>query len=136
MSEHKASAQTLRLFRVASYLTGIFLLFITVLFVIRLATQRELWALGPHGFLSLESFTVDGDGFKVGLPQSGLDLTSISLIVHGWLYVFYLYTNYRMYSELRWKFGRLILMAIGGVVPLWSFFSERHFHRLAVGEKN
>jgi len=136
MSEHKASPLTLRLFRIASYLTGAFLLFITLLFVIRLASQRELWALGPHGLLSLESFTVDSQGFKTGLPQSGLDLTSISLILHGWLYVFYLYTNYRMFSELRWKFGRFILMAAGGIVPLWSFFSERYFHRLAVGEKN
>jgi hypothetical protein len=107
-----------------------------VLFAVRLASQQDLWAFGPHGLLTLETYTIDSEGFKVGLPSSGLDLTTVSLIVHGWLYVFYLYTNFRMYSELRWKFTRFLLMAAGGVIPLWSFFSERHFHRIAVGEKN
>lgn len=131
-----ASALTLKLFKVASLTTGIFLLSISVLYGIRLATQHELWALGPNGFLTLEQFMLDSEGFKVGLPTSGIDLTMISLIVHGWLYVFYLYTNFRMWTELRWKFSRFLLMALGGIVPFWSFFSERHFTRLAKGETN
>jgi len=131
-----ASATTLKLFRIASIATGIFLLSITTLYAIRLVTNQELWALGPNGFLTLETFTVDADGFKVGLPVSGIDLTSISLIVHGWLYVFYLYTCFRVWSETRWAFLRFIVMAAGGVVPFLSFFTERHFGRLAKGETN
>ena len=131
-----ASATGLKLFRVASIATGIFLLTITALYVIRLVTNQELWALGPNGFLTLETFTMTADGFRDGLPQSGLDLTSISLIVHGWLYVFYLYTCFRIWSETRWNFIRFIVMAAGGVVPFLSFFTERHFGRLAKGESH
>ena len=131
-----ASASTLRLFRVASIATGIFLLTITALYVIRLTTAQELWALGPNGLLTLESFTTTADGFKEGLPEVGLDLTSISLIVHGWLYVFYLYTCFRVWSETRWAFTRFLVMAAGGVVPFLSFFTERHYGRLAKGDSN
>jgi hypothetical protein len=136
-AQHRpASASTIKLFRVASITTGIFLLTITVLYVIRLATNQELWALGPNGLLTLESFTTTADGFKEGLPEVGLDLTSISLIVHGWLYVFYLYTCFRVWSETRWAFTRFLVMAAGGVVPFLSFFTERHYGRLAKGDSN
>mgnify|MGYP000057569942 CR=1 FL=1 len=130
----KASELTLRLFTVASRVTGVFLLLIVVLYSIRLATQHELWALGPNGFLSLEQYAVDAEGFKIGLPTTGLDLTMISLIVHGWLYVFYLYTDFRLWSLLKWNLGRFLLIAAGGVVPLLSFFAERHFRKIALTE--
>ncbi len=136
-AQHRpASASTIKLFRVASITTGIFLLTITVLYVIRLATNQELWALGPNGLLTLESFTTTSAGFKEGIPEVGLDLTSISLIVHGWLYVLYLYACFRVWSETRWAFTRFLVMAAGGVVPFLSFFTERHYGRLAKGDSN
>ena len=127
---------SIKLFTTASRITGVFLLLITILFTIRLATQHELWAFGPDGFLSLASYSIDAQGFKVGLPTSGLDLTMISLIVHGWLYVFYLYTDFRLWTETRWPFGRFVLIALGGVVPFLSFFTERRYSRLAKGANN
>ena len=132
----KASPLTLRLFTVASRITGVFLLLIVVLYSIRLATQHELWAFGPNGPLSLEQYALDAEGFKIGLPTSGLDLTMISLIVHGWLYVFYLYTDFRLWTETRWSFSRFVIIALGGVVPFLSFFTERRFGALAKGERN
>lgn len=132
----KASELTLRLFTLASRVTGVFLLLIVVLYSIRLATQHELWAFGPNGFLSLEQYAVDAEGFKIGLPTTGLDLTMISLIVHGWLYVFYLYTDFRLWTETRWSFSRFVIIALGGVVPFLSFFTERRFGALAKGEGN
>ena len=132
----RASELTLRLFTVASRVTGVFLLLIVVLYSIRLATQHELWAFGPNGFLSLEQYAVDAEGFKIGLPTTGLDLTMISLIVHGWLYVFYLYTDFRLWTETRWSFSRFVIIALGGVVPFLSFFTERRFGALAKGEGN
>ena len=132
----KASELTLRLFTVASRVTGVFLLLIVVLYSIRLATQHELWAFGPNGFLSLEQYALDAEGFKIGLPTTGLDLTMISLIVHGWLYVFYLYTDFRLWTETRWSFSRFVIIALGGVVPFLSFFTERRFGALAKGEGN
>ena len=125
----------LRLYRFAANLTGIFLIVITVLYVIRLATSTDLFLAGPHGFLWFETFTlVDGD--RVGLPTTGINLTTIILIVHGWLYVLYLYTDFRLWSLLRWSLGRFLLIAAGGVVPFLSFFAERHFRKVAEAQIN
>lgn len=118
-------------YRVAANVTGVFLLVITALYVIRLANSTDLWLLGPHGFLNFETFNLDADGFKSGLPSEGFNLTSIVLIIHGWLYVFYLYTDFRLWSLLRWSLGRFLLIALGGVVPLLSFFAERYFRKVA-----
>lgn len=124
----------LKLYKVASFITGFMLLAITVLFAIRLSSQQELWLAGPHGFLTLEHYSVDDLGNKVGLPASGIDLTMISLILHGWFYVLYLYSDYRLWSLLRWNFMRFLVIAAGGVVPLLSFFTERHFAKVATAQ--
>jgi len=117
-------------YRVAANVTGIFLIVISVLYAIRLATSTDLFLLGPHGFFWFETFRlIDGD--RVGLPTTGINLTTIILIVHGWLYVFYLYTDFRLWSLLRWSLGRFLLIAAGGVVPFLSFFAERHFRKVA-----
>ena len=121
-------------YRVAANITGVFLLVITALFVIRLSNSADLWLAGPHGFLTFESFSIDAEGFKTGFPTEGIDLTSIVLIVHGWLYVFYLYTDFRLWSLLKWNLGRFLLIAAGGVVPLLSFFAERRFRKIALTE--
>ncbi|MFM5951335.1 MAG: DUF3817 domain-containing protein [Micrococcales bacterium] len=126
--------KVLGLYRIAANITGVFLLVITALYAIRLIHSADLWMAGPHGFLSFESFTLDAEGFKTGLPTSGIDLTSIVLIIHGWLYVFYLYTDFRLWSLLKWSLGRFLLIAAGGVVPLLSFFAERHFRKIAYAE--
>lgn len=126
--------KTLRLYKIAANVTGYFLLLITVLYVIRLNTETDLWMAGPHGFLTFEHFTVDADGFKTGFPETGVNLTSSILIVHGWVYVFYLYTDFRLWSLLQWKLGRFLLIAAGGVVPLLSFFAENRFQKIAAAE--
>lgn len=128
-------SKLLRLYRFAANLTGVFLIVITVLYVIRLATSTDLFLLGPRGFLWFETFTlVDGD--RVGLPDTGVNLTTIILIVHGWLYVLYLYADFRLWSLLRWSLGRFLLIAAGGVVPFLSFFAERHFRKVAEAQIN
>jgi hypothetical protein len=124
----------LKLYKVASFITGFMLIAITVLFAIRLSSQQELWLAGPHGFLTLEHYQVDDLGNKTGLPSSGLNLTMVSLILHGWLYVLYLYADYRIWSLLRWSFFRFLIIAAGGVVPLLSFFTERYFAKVAAAQ--
>lgn len=121
----------LKFFRVTSYITGIFLILIMVLWGLRLTLQADLWLAGPDGFLYLAYYSVDTNENKVGLPESGIDLTVISLIVHGWLYVAYLFGDFRMWTLLRWSFGRFLIIALGGVVPLLSFFTERHYTKIA-----
>ena len=122
----------LRYFKVTSYITGIFLLVISVLFGIRLGLSSDLWVGGPKGILALAQYSIDpATGDKVGLPGQGFSLTMVSLIVHGWLYVAYLYGNFRLFTMLRWGIGKFLIIALGGVIPFLSFFTERYFHKVA-----
>ncbi|MGV8977000.1 MAG: DUF3817 domain-containing protein [Cellulomonas sp.] len=47
---------------------------------------------------------------------------------HGWIYVVYLATVLDLWSKMRWGFGRLVAMALAGVVPVMSFVLERRVH--------
>ena len=124
----------LKFFKATSYITGIFLIFIMVLWGIRLSVHADLWLAGPNGFLTLAYYTEDASGNKVGFPESGIDVTTISLIVHGWLYVAYLFGDFRLWTIMRWNFNRFLIIALGGVVPLLSFFTERHYSKVAEAE--
>jgi hypothetical protein len=134
-SEQAATIRgVLKYFKATSYITGVFLLVIMILWGIRLSVHADLWLGGPNGLINLAYYSVDSNGTKVGLPDSGLDLTSVSLIVHGWLYVAYLFGDFRLWTLMRWRFGRFLLIALGGVVPLLSFFTEHHFAKVAEAE--
>lgn len=47
---------------------------------------------------------------------------------HGWIYVLYLVTVVDLWSKMRWAFGRLVVMVLGGVVPVMSFVVEKRVH--------
>jgi hypothetical protein len=130
-SQIPAIRGVLKYFKVTSYITGIFLVLIMVLWGIRLSIHADLWLAGPDAFLQLAYYSVDTDGNKVGLPESGIDLTVISLMVHGWLYVAYLFGDFRLWSLLRWSFLRFVIIALGGIVPFLSFFTEKYFAKVA-----
>lgn len=51
---------------------------------------------------------------------------------HGWIYVVYLVTVFLLWSSMRWGFGRLVTMALAGVVPVMSFVLERRVHAQAL----
>ena len=121
----------LKYFKVTSYITGIFLVLIMILWGIRLAIQADVWLAGPDGFVYLAYYSLDAAGEKVGFPETGINLTSVSLIIHGWLYVAYLFGDFRMWTLYRWSFMRFLVIALGGVVPLLSFFTERYFSKVA-----
>lgn len=118
---------TIKFFRVTSYITGIVLLLVMALFILRRGVGFELWAFGPNGLISAEPFFED----KTLMPLSGLSLTMAILIAHGWLYVAYLFGDFRLWTLLRWSFLRFLVIAAGGVVPFLSFFTERHFTKIA-----
>ena len=124
----------LKYFKVTSYITGIFLILIMILWGIRLTIQADLWLGGPDAFLQLAYYSVDSSGEKIGFPTSGIDITVISLIVHGWLYVAYLFGDFRLWTRMRWSFFRFLLIALGGIIPLLSFFTERHYTKVAEAE--
>ncbi|WP_236121445.1 DUF3817 domain-containing protein [Cellulomonas palmilytica] len=51
---------------------------------------------------------------------------------HGWIYVVYLVTVFDLWATMRWDFGRLVTMALAGVVPVMSFVLERRVHAQAL----
>ena len=87
----------------------------------------DLWLLGPNGFFSFEQYGVDGEG----LPDVGFNLTVWILIIHGWLYVVYLFADFRIWTLMRWSFTRFLLIALGGVVPFLSFYTENRYATMA-----
>ena len=120
---------TLRFYKVSSYVTGVFLLLLMVTWGIRRLPFLgfDLWLGGPNGFITFESYGVEGEG----LPTVGINLTVLILIVHGWLYVIYLLADFRLWTLMRWPVTRFLLIALGGIVPFLSFYTEARFAKLA-----
>ena len=121
--------KVLKLFTASSYITGIFLLLLMITWGIRRLPFLgfDLWLFGPNGFITFEQYGIEGEG----LPEVGVNLTVAILIVHGWLYVLYLFADFRLWTLMRWSFFRFLVIAAGGVVPLLSFFTESYYAKLA-----
>ena len=121
--------KVLKLFTASSYITGTFLLFLMITWGIRRLPFLgfDLWLFGPNGFITFEQYGIEGEG----LPDVGVNLTVAILIVHGWLYVLYLFADFRLWTLMRWSFFRFLIIAAGGVVPLLSFFTESYYAKLA-----
>ena len=109
----------LRFYQVASVITGVLLLALTGEMIMKYAFGLELELGGPQGFLA----------FVPGETITGVNLSTGILIVHGWFYVVYLFSDFRLWSLMRWPFGRFILIALGGVIPFLSFFLESRIGR-------
>lgn len=123
----------LKFYRVAAYATGTMLLLLCLEMIARYAFGQFLYAGGSDAF--------SGKPFAFGLADAepagvvgGVNLSITILIVHGWMYVVYLISNFRLWSLMRWPFMRFIIMALGGVIPFLSFFAERRMHAEAVRE--
>lgn len=133
-----AIGSALKLYRVSSFITGGFLLLVMATWALRrleivtngATVGYDLWAFGPNGFVTLEPYLNDGQG----LPETGINLTVAILVLHGWLYVLYLFADFRIWTLLRWSFFRFLIIAAGGIVPFLSFFTERHFAKIAEAE--
>jgi integral membrane protein len=54
-------------------------------------------------------------------------LTTFIAIAHGWIYMVYLAATIHLWLLMRWGFGRLVVMALGGIVPFLSFALERRY---------
>lgn len=104
-----------RWYRVSAYITGTLLLLLVLEMVLKYTPiQREIELGGSQGLLAL-------------VPNGSVRAVNLStaiLIAHGWLYVVYLFTDFRLWSFMRWPFSRFIQIALGGVVPLLSFIVE------------
>ncbi|MEN9989309.1 MAG: hypothetical protein RL508_288 [Actinomycetota bacterium] len=120
----------LKLYKVASRITGTLLVLLVAEMAVRYGIGYDLWAFGPQGFLAFVQHSNEAGA----MPSSGLNISTAILIVHGWFYVLYLYSDYRVWSLLRWNFNRFLIIAAGGVIPLLSFFTESHYAKIAAAQ--
>ncbi len=125
ISDIRSIGGAIRFYRVSSYVTGFMLLLLVVEVVLKYTSiGREFELGGPNGFVAL---------VPVG-TVTAFNLSTGILIAHGWLYVVYLFADFRLWSLLRWPFTRFILIALGGVVPFLSFIVEHFISRRARSE--
>ena len=113
--------RTISVYKVSSIVTGSFLLLLLVMMVLRYGLGVDIEVGGPFGFVALT-------------PRElivGVDFSTVILIVHGWLYVVYLACDFLLWRYIRWSFGRFLFIALGGLIPLLSFFLERRVPRQA-----
>ena len=114
-----------RLYKVSAYVTGVMLLLLCFEMVLKYTGLKTEMAIGdPRGF-----FVPRGT-----IASGAFDLSLGILIAHGWLYVVYLFADFRLWSIMRWPFTRFVLIALGGVIPLMSFFVESRMAKIALTE--
>lgn len=125
----------LKFYKILAYATGTMLLLLVAELVLRYGFHSVLVAGGTdsttgasHGFGMVN---IDGGVMAI---TGGLNLSTMVLIVHGWMYVIYLIADFRLWTLMRWQFGKLILIALGGVVPFLSFIVEGRVHKEVLAE--
>ncbi|GAA3697684.1 hypothetical protein GCM10022377_08240 [Zhihengliuella alba] len=112
-------------FKIAAYITGVFLLLLVVEMTAKYGFGVELVAGGTLADGSSHAF-----GFvPVDSYAGGFNVTLAIQIAHGWMYVLYLLCDFRLWMLMRWKFTRFLFIALGGVVPFLSFIVEKRVHR-------
>jgi integral membrane protein len=111
--------RTLKVYKVSSVFTGTFLLGLVVMMVTRYGFGRDIELNGTDGFLALTPIDT----------LSGVNVSILLLAVHGWLYVLYLACDFVLWRVMGWSFLRFVWIAMGGIIPLLSFFFERQVPR-------
>ncbi|GAB3619094.1 DUF3817 domain-containing protein [Glutamicibacter endophyticus] len=111
-------------YKVLAYATGVMLLLLVLEMVVKYFWKLELFVGGT---------LLDGTSNSIALLNraeitDGFNVSLAILIVHGWMYVVYLFADFRLWSLMRWPFSRFITIALGGVVPFLSFYTESKVH--------
>lgn len=110
-----------RMYRAASSITGVLLILVCVEMFLKYILGVQVFALTGGALVEL---------YHVDVPEpSGLNLSVMTLIFHGWFYVFYLWSDLYLWSKVRFGFALFIVIALGGVVPLMSFVVERYVYK-------
>jgi hypothetical protein len=106
----------LKLFRVSAIITGVFLLLLVVMMVARYGFLVDIEYSDAYGFGLTPRDLIEERG--------SLNVSLVILTTHGWLYVLYLALDFLLWRFTRWSFGRFLFIALGGIIPLLSFFFE------------
>jgi hypothetical protein len=112
----------LRFYQICSIITGTMLLLLCAEMIVKYALGYELFLGGSGGFLWFAPVVETATGHES--TGDGFNLSLGILVAHGWFYVVYLFSCFRVWSLMRWPFWRFLLLASGGIVPLLSFFLE------------
>jgi integral membrane protein len=104
-----------KFFRVTAVITGVMLLLLTAEMILKYLFGVEIEAFGQFGFLA----------FVPTDTVAAVNVSTLILIVHGWLYVVYLIGCFQIWTAMRWSVLWFPVLAAGGVVPFLSFFTER-----------
>lgn len=92
-------------FRVASIVEGIALLILVVIMILR-------YLVFP-----------DGPGHETWSTVSERWSP-----IHGLIYMIYVVLGFDLWTKMRWKLPRMLLLMLFGVIPVLSFFGERWTH--------
>lgn len=111
-----------KFYKVTSVITGVMLLLLCAVMVMKYAFGVQLFLFTDTGFA--EFVPLAPEGVEADFEPAGFNLFKAILIAHGWFYVIYLVSDFLLWSPMRWHFGWFLLIALGGVVPLMSFFLE------------
>ena len=123
----------LTFYKYCAWISGTFLLLLVAEMITRYGFGYDLLAsaqnaqTGEHvalGWLNRETGNLTG----------GVNVSTGVLIVHGWFYVVYLFACFRVWSLMRWGFVRFVTLALGGIVPLLSFWLEHKVTREVQGQ--
>ena len=118
----------LKFYQICSVITGVGLLLLCAEMVLKYTPLHvELFLGGSGGFLWFAPVIETASGRES--TGDGFNLSLGILVAHGWFYVVYLFSCFRIWSLMRWNFGRFIVLALGGIVPLLSFFMEARVGR-------
>lgn len=123
--------KALSFYKVTSVITGVMLLLLVAVMVMKYAFNVQLFLFTPNAFA--EFMPLAPEGVDSDFVPQGFDLFKAILIAHGWFYVVYLVSDFMLWSPMRWHFGRFLLIALGGVIPFMSFFLEARIVRQVNG---
>lgn len=116
--------KALTFYKVTSIITGVMLLLLVAEMLIKYGFGFEIYAFTEEGLISLVKVSAFGE-----TESTGVNLSTGILIAHGWFYVVYLFSNFMLWSPMRWPFWKFLLLASGGIVPFLSFFLEGRIAR-------
>jgi len=110
-------------YRVSAAITGVFLLLLVVMMITRYGFHSDL-ALFDGTVTMLERIEEPGMDPTGFWPPGAVNLSTIILIVHGWLYVVYLVCDFWLWRLVRYSFAYFCFVALGGIIPFISFYFE------------
>lgn len=101
-SDYPRIRKALSFYKVTSVITGIMLLLLCAVMVMKYAFNVQLFLFTPNGFA--EFVPLAPEGIDADFTGSGFDLFKAILIAHGWFYVVYLVSDFMLWSPMRWNF--------------------------------